>query len=211
MLCSPWPACLSMSGDPGASVKDWAVKSQTPKPLSTSEVQQILPPSLLPPGLPIKLLPTMTWVPTSWLLTQMDRQAQECPKTATCAQLTHLSPEKCGYVHQTHAFVYLMCTHMYQTHMCVCTHNLGSQLCADNLLLHLDPQAIPSPVRSRLQGIIEGARSMATLRAWLLCLLLLALVLPGASSRAHQHSMETRSKCLACGGQPLLPSPPYPP
>uniref|UniRef100_A0A8C8UAM2 Prolactin releasing hormone n=1 Tax=Peromyscus maniculatus bairdii TaxID=230844 RepID=A0A8C8UAM2_PERMB len=34
---------------------------------------------------------------------------------------------------------------------------------------------------------------MATLRAWLLCLLLLALVLPGASSRAHQHSMETRT------------------
>ncbi|XP_051009692.1 prolactin-releasing peptide [Acomys russatus] len=30
-------------------------------------------------------------------------------------------------------------------------------------------------------------------RAWLLCLLLLALVLPGASSRAHQHSMETRT------------------
>ncbi|XP_021031485.1 prolactin-releasing peptide [Mus caroli] len=30
-------------------------------------------------------------------------------------------------------------------------------------------------------------------RTWLLCLLLLGLVLPGASSRAHQHSMETRT------------------
>ncbi|XP_051046650.1 prolactin-releasing peptide isoform X1 [Phodopus roborovskii] len=38
---------------------------------------------------------------------------------------------------------------------------------------------------------------MASLRAWLVCLLLLASVLPGASSRAHQHSMETRSRCLA--------------
>ncbi|KAL1770545.1 prolactin-releasing peptide [Sigmodon hispidus] len=34
---------------------------------------------------------------------------------------------------------------------------------------------------------------MASLRTWLLCLLLLALVLLGASSRAHQHSMETRT------------------
>ncbi|CAH6791920.1 prolactin-releasing peptide isoform X2 [Phodopus roborovskii] len=34
---------------------------------------------------------------------------------------------------------------------------------------------------------------MASLRAWLVCLLLLASVLPGASSRAHQHSMETRT------------------
>ncbi|XP_017651216.1 prolactin-releasing peptide [Nannospalax galili] len=35
---------------------------------------------------------------------------------------------------------------------------------------------------------------MAALRAWLLCLLLLlGLVLPGAASRAHQHSMETRA------------------
>ncbi|XP_038194303.1 prolactin-releasing peptide [Arvicola amphibius] len=34
---------------------------------------------------------------------------------------------------------------------------------------------------------------MAALRTWLLCLLLLALVLPGAPSRAHQHSMETRT------------------
>jgi hypothetical protein len=42
-------------------------------------------------------------------------------------------------------------------------------------------------------------------RTWLLCLLLLGLVLPGASSRAHQHSMETRSECLAYGGQPLSP------
>ncbi|XP_032755508.1 prolactin-releasing peptide [Rattus rattus] len=31
------------------------------------------------------------------------------------------------------------------------------------------------------------------LKTWLLCLLLLSLVLPGASSRAHQHSMETRT------------------
>ncbi|XP_052047974.1 prolactin-releasing peptide [Apodemus sylvaticus] len=31
------------------------------------------------------------------------------------------------------------------------------------------------------------------LRTWLLCWLLLGLVLPGASSRAHQHSMETRT------------------
>ncbi|XP_021513102.1 prolactin-releasing peptide [Meriones unguiculatus] len=31
------------------------------------------------------------------------------------------------------------------------------------------------------------------LRVWLLCLLLLGSVLPGASSQAHQHSMETRT------------------
>ncbi|XP_055473011.1 prolactin-releasing peptide [Psammomys obesus] len=31
------------------------------------------------------------------------------------------------------------------------------------------------------------------LRVWLLCLLLLGSVLPGACSRAHQHSMETRT------------------
>ncbi|XP_042558272.1 prolactin-releasing peptide [Dipodomys spectabilis] len=34
---------------------------------------------------------------------------------------------------------------------------------------------------------------MAAPRAWLLCLLLLGLVLLGAASRAHQHSMETRT------------------
>lgn len=47
---------------------------------------------------------------------------------------------------------------------------------------------------------------MASLRAWLLCLLLLALVLPGASSRAHQHSMETRSKCLRWAASLARPS-----
>lgn len=79
-------------------------------------------------------------------------------------------------------------------HMYICTNNLESlpALCMQ-LTLHLYPQAAPSPVGSDLQGIDQEARSMA-LRTWLLCLLLLGLVLSGASSRAHQHSMETRSE-----------------
>ncbi|EDL92056.1 prolactin releasing hormone, isoform CRA_b [Rattus norvegicus] len=47
------------------------------------------------------------------------------------------------------------------------------------------------------------------LKTWLLCLLLLSLVLPGASSRAHQHSMETRSECLTYGKQPLTSFHPF--
>ncbi|XP_020043152.1 prolactin-releasing peptide [Castor canadensis] len=34
---------------------------------------------------------------------------------------------------------------------------------------------------------------MEPLRAWLLCLLLLGLVLPGVTNRARQHSMEVRT------------------
>ncbi|KAM5228679.1 prolactin-releasing peptide [Ctenodactylus gundi] len=34
---------------------------------------------------------------------------------------------------------------------------------------------------------------MRALQAWLLCLLLVGLVLQGAASRAHQHSMEIRN------------------
>jgi hypothetical protein len=37
---------------------------------------------------------------------------------------------------------------------------------------------------------------MEPLRAWLLCLLLLGLVLPGVTNRARQHSMEVRSEYL---------------
>ncbi|XP_045701608.1 prolactin-releasing peptide [Phyllostomus hastatus] len=50
------------------------------------------------------------------------------------------------------------------------------------------PCGTPPPAGPR-----RGHRGAELLQAWLLCLLLLGLALQGAASRAHQHSMETRT------------------